>query len=181
MPVVLSRFSLPQRKRHFRCGNAQTASDFKSNPLAASDLTGRKGRFRKRVVLANVPSFRFSFRGNMRTYPRSGFSFRRNIRMYPRSGFRSGGTSECTLVPVFVPGEHPPKPPFWKTTLSGTPDGLKSQPVKSLLFQLRFLLFPQIQARFRWRRIAERFCELWMGASHMARRALAKFQWPFPT
>ena len=34
--------------------------------------------------------------------------------MYPRSGFRSGGTSECTLVPVFVPGEQPPKPPFWK-------------------------------------------------------------------
>ena len=36
------------------------------------------GRFRKRVVLANVPSFRFSFRGN--------------IRMYPHSSFRSGGT-----------------------------------------------------------------------------------------
>ena len=34
--------------------------------------------------------------------------------MYPRSGFRSGGTFECTLVPVFVPWEHPPKPPFWK-------------------------------------------------------------------
>ena len=32
-----------------------------------------KGRFRKRVVLANVPSFRFSFRVSMRTYPRSGF------------------------------------------------------------------------------------------------------------
>ena len=63
-----------------------------------------KGRFRKRVVLANVPSFRFSFRGNMRTYP--------------CSSFRSGGTSEGTLVRVFVPGEHPPKPPFWKTTLS---------------------------------------------------------------
>ena len=34
--------------------------------------------------------------------------------MYPRFGFRSGGTSECTLVLVFVPGEHLPKPPFWK-------------------------------------------------------------------
>ena len=67
-----------------------------------------KGRFRKRVVLANVPLFRFSFRGNMRTYP--------------RSGFRSWGTSECTLVPVFVLGEHPPNPPFWKTTLLATPD-----------------------------------------------------------
>ena len=53
-----------------------------------------------------VPSFRFSFRGNMRTYP--------------RSGLRSWGTSERTLVPVFVLGEHPPKPPFWKTTLLWT-------------------------------------------------------------
>ena len=35
-------------------------------------------------------------------------------RTYPRSGFRSGGTCERSLVPVFVPGEHPPKPPFWK-------------------------------------------------------------------
>ena len=59
-----------------------------------------KGRFRKRVVFAHVPSFRFSFRGNILTYPRSGFSFR--------------GNTKRTLVPVFVPGEHPPKPPFWK-------------------------------------------------------------------
>ena len=64
-----------------------------------------KGRFRKRVVLADVPSFVFSFRGNMR-------------HMYPRSGFRSGGTSERTLVPVFVPGENPPRPPFF--TVSGS-------------------------------------------------------------
>ena len=40
---------------------------------------------------------------NMRTYPRSGFLFRGNIHMYPRSSFRSG--------------EHPPNPPFLKTTL----------------------------------------------------------------
>ena len=32
----------------------------------ASDHWEIKGRFRKRVVLANVPSFRFSFRGNIR-------------------------------------------------------------------------------------------------------------------
>ena len=61
-----------------------------------------KGRFRKRVVLANVPSFRFSFQGNLRTYPRSGFcsgehpnvaSFRGNIRQ-----------------------DHPfGKPPFWQS------------------------------------------------------------------
>ena len=33
-------------------------------------------------------------------------------RMYPRSGFRSRGTRERTLVPVFVPGEHPNVPSF---------------------------------------------------------------------
>ena len=32
--------------------------------------------------------------------------------MYPHSGFRSGGTWERTLVPVFVPGEHPNVPSF---------------------------------------------------------------------
>ena len=32
--------------------------------------------------------------------------------MCPRSGFRSGGTCEHTLVPVFVPGEHPNVPSF---------------------------------------------------------------------
>ena len=51
--------------------------------------------------------------------------------MYPRSGFRSGGTCERTLVPIFIPGEHPNVPSFrffcsggtsakttlWKTTL----------------------------------------------------------------
>ena len=40
-----------------------------------------------RVVLANVPSFRFSFRGNMRTYPRCGFSFHPNVPSF-RSSFR---------------------------------------------------------------------------------------------
>ena len=53
-----------------------------------------KGRFRKRVVLANVPSFRFFVPGEHANVP----SFR--------------GTCERTLVPVFVPREHPPKPPF---------------------------------------------------------------------
>ena len=51
-------------------------------------------------------------------------------RMCPRSSFRCGGVCKCTLVPVFVPGEHPnvpsfrfrsggtsAKPPFWKITL----------------------------------------------------------------
>ena len=57
-----------------------------------------KGRLRKRVVLANAPSFRCLFRKNMRTYPRSGFSFRGNIRTYPRSGFRSRGTSAKTTL-----------------------------------------------------------------------------------
>ena len=62
-----------------------------------------KGRFRKRVGSAYVPSFRFSFQGNMRTYPRSGFWYR-----------------EHPNVPSFrfsFQWEHPPKPPFWKATL----------------------------------------------------------------
>ena len=46
-----------------------------------------KLRFRKRAVLANVPSFRFLVPGN--------------IRMYLRSSF-------------FGAGEHPPKPPLWE-------------------------------------------------------------------
>ena len=33
-------------------------------------------------------------------------------RMCPRSGFRSRGTCERTLVPVYVPGEHPNVPSF---------------------------------------------------------------------
>ena len=51
----------------------QTKSSKGSNTELLDNHWEIKGRFRKRVVLANVPSFRFS-----------------------------------------VPGEHPPKPPFWK-------------------------------------------------------------------
>ena len=71
-----------------------------SAPVLVINQSPRKGWFRKRVVLANVPSFRFSFRGNMQTYP--------------RCDFRSGGTSERTLVPVFVPGEHPNETTFFQ-------------------------------------------------------------------
>ena len=42
-------------------------------------------------------------------------------RTCPRSGFSFRGTCKRTLVQVFVPGEYPPKPPFWKTTLLATP------------------------------------------------------------
>ena len=54
---------------------------------AAKVREGTTWRFRKRAVLANVPSFQFVVPGN--------------IRMYPRSGFWCWGTFECTLVPVF--------------------------------------------------------------------------------
>ena len=44
------------------------------------------------------------------------------MRTYPRSGFCSGGTSaKTTLVPVFVPGEHPPNHPFGKLRLCESP------------------------------------------------------------
>ena len=66
-----------------------------------------KGRFRERVVLANVPSFRFSFRWNIRqNHPFGNHPFVNTQkahwdikgrfpkgwfwRMYPHSGFRSG-------------------------------------------------------------------------------------------
>ena len=74
-----------------------------------------KGRFRKRVVLANVPSFRFSFRGNIRrNHPFGNHPFVNTKkghweikgrfpkgwfwRTYPRSAFRSGGTSAKTTL-----------------------------------------------------------------------------------
>ena len=46
--------------------------------------------FRKRVILANVPSFLFLVPGN--------------IHMHLRSVFWYWGTFECTLVPFLVPG-----------------------------------------------------------------------------
>ena len=95
-----------------------------------------KGRFRKRVVLANVPSFRFSFRGNIRqNHPFGNHPFVNTKkghweirgrfpkgwfwRTYPRSGFRSGGTSakttllETTLLrtPESAPKNVPKKAP----------------------------------------------------------------------
>ena len=74
-----------------------------------------KGRFRKRVVLASVPSFRFSFWGNIRrNHPFGNHPFVNTKkgyweikgrfpkewfwRTYPRSGFRSGGTSAKTTL-----------------------------------------------------------------------------------
>ena len=96
----------------------QESADFRRNPFVPFSLSllfppnfmclepprlverRQKGGFVKGWFWRCVPSFRFSFRENMQTYP--------------RSGFRSGGTSECTLVLVFVPGKHPPKPTFCK-------------------------------------------------------------------
>ena len=88
---------------------------FSSVPLSLSHHWEIKGRFRKRVVLANVPSFRFSFRGNIRrNHPFGNHPFVNTKkghweikgrfpkgwfwRTYPRSGFRSGGTSAKTTL-----------------------------------------------------------------------------------
>ena len=43
---------------------------------------------------------------------KGGFIKGRLWRMCASSSFRSGGTCERTLVPVFVPGEHPNVPSF---------------------------------------------------------------------
>ena len=68
-----------------------------------------------------------------RMYPRSS--------SYPRCGFRSGGSSKYTLVAVCVPGEHPPKLPFWKTTLSFHSLSFSSE--RSSFFFERFALLFQ--------------------------------------
>ena len=90
-----------------------------------------KGRFRKRVVLANVPSFRFSFLGNIRrNHPFGNHPFVNTKkghweikgrflkgwfwRTYPRSGFRSGGTSAKTTL--------------LETTLLGSPENYREPP-----------------------------------------------------
>ena len=97
------------------------------------------------MVLANVPSFRFSFRGNMRTYPRSGFSFRGNIRTYPGSGFRSGGTSaKTTLLETTLLGSSDKRVPelipdsFLES--SRTSPSLRFGVPELLLIELRILL-----------------------------------------
>ena len=98
----------PQKTQTLRIWNTSCLGCMRRESYSAKSHWETKGRFRKRLALANVPSFRFSFRGEHANVP----SFR----------FCSGGTSECTLVPVFVLGEHPPKPPFWRTTLLSTPE-----------------------------------------------------------
>ena len=68
-----------------------------------------RGQFRKRVVLANVPSFWFSFRGNMLTYPCSGFRSGGTSECAPRSGFHFGGTSAKTTLLENHPFVNPRK------------------------------------------------------------------------
>ena len=64
-----------------------------------------------------------------RTYPRSGFCFWGEHANVLSFRFRSGGTSECTLVPVFVlGGEHRPKPPFWKPPFWQPPTQFRNGP-----------------------------------------------------
>ena len=88
------------------------------NPVWQTPLTSHwkiKGRFRKRAVLANVPSFRFSFQGNVhQNHPFGNHPFVNTKKGHweIKGGFQKGGFGERTLVPVFVPGEHPPKPPL---------------------------------------------------------------------
>ena len=95
--------------------NAQALSKLPFGDLPLKNHWEIKGRFRKRVVLANVPSFRFSFRGNIRrNHPFGNHPFVNTRkghweikgrfpkgwfwRTYPRSGFRSGGTSAKTTL-----------------------------------------------------------------------------------
>ena len=68
-------------------------SEFCVGAWAATKLSPEtKGRFRKRVVLANVPSFRFSFQGTF---------------------------GKHTLVPVLVPEEHLANVPLFQFSFRG--------------------------------------------------------------
>ena len=84
-----------------------------------------KGRFRKRVVLANVPSFRFSFPGEHANVPSFQFSFR---------------TSECTLVPVFFGTSD--KTILWENHPFGNPrNWVAAKPVSEISEMIR-VAFP---------------------------------------
>ena len=82
----------------------------------------------------NVPSFRFSFRGNIRQnhlFWKPPFSCFANPRVNARGcvgpTFRARFCVSWSLPPPFVPGEHPPTPPFW--------NHLRWEPPKNLRFQ----------------------------------------------
>ena len=76
-------------------------------PKIAGYSRGTKGRFCKRAVLANVPSFRFLV---------PSFCF-----LYPLSGFGTIVPYFCTLVPVFGLRGSSAKPPFWKPPFGEPP------------------------------------------------------------
>ena len=74
IPQTSHQMSLPKNKKKFTDELLQGRRENKST-LVPVFVPGEH---------ANIPSFRFSVRGNMRTYP--------------RSGFRSGGTSAKTTL-----------------------------------------------------------------------------------
>ena len=78
--------SITQKGVHARPLSIWAASIART-PFRAIPWLSQKGRFRKRAVLANVPSFRFLVPGNIRMYLPSFFWHLTNIRMYPRSCF----------------------------------------------------------------------------------------------
>ena len=63
-------------------------------------------------------------------------------------------TRPLTLVPVFVPGEHPPKPHFWKTTLLATPKYIQAKKAssesKKLHLQAKEISAPKSQRSLRF-------------------------------
>ena len=93
---------VPSYPRSFLTG-LRTVSVFFMYVILADAREDTKWRFRKRVVLANVLSFRFFVPMEHANVTSLRFSFRGNARMYTRSGFRSGGTSAKT--PLFQ--NHP--------------------------------------------------------------------------
>ena len=109
-PKVPDRFAFPGARKPKSYSISQFGKNFpeifpRSPPRVSHRET--KGRFRKRVVLANVPSFRFSFQGNIRQnhpFGKPPFCeppiFLGNLKGRFR---KKGGFGECTLVRFLGP------------------------------------------------------------------------------
>ena len=156
--------------------------------LSGIDHWEIKGRFRKRVVLANVPSFRFSFLGNIRrnhpfgNHPcvntKKGYweikgRFLKGWfwRTYPRSGFRSWGTSAKTTL--------------LETTLVSTPELKTGKTLKVARLQSEFWHEEFFELRIFYQKnapkISPKMLSLYFGGSEKNPAKIpAKFPAEFP-
>ena len=100
-----------------------------------------KGRFRKSVVLANVPSFRFSFRGQHPNVPSFRLSFRGNI----RQNHPFGNPPFCQPPKpgdfIHILGRHPYQitQKTWRRRKRSTGENSKTNPAETAPRSCKFL------------------------------------------